>query len=140
MGGKKTGRNPTDRGKLGSKKSILNDGRGIPLAVTVHPSNQHDTKTIDELLNGLCIEKLKTGSVIYADKGYSDWTIESAFSLLGIEIKIPTKGKNRKVGRASCLGKKRWMVERTHSWINNFRKLKVRWEKKVENFLGFLQS
>lgn len=137
--GKKTGRNPTDRGKIGSKKSILNDGRGIPLAIAVHPSSQHDSKTIDEVLDGLCIKKLKKGSILYCDKGYDDWTIRIGFHLLGVKAIIPKRGKFKKTGKPISLGKFRWVVERTHSWINDFRKLKTRWEKKSKNFIGLIQ-
>jgi hypothetical protein len=42
LGGDKTGPNPTDRGKLGSKRSILDEGRGIPISITLDSANTHD--------------------------------------------------------------------------------------------------
>ncbi len=136
--GKKTGKSPVDRGKLGSKKSVLCDGRGIPLAVAVHASNQHDSKTLDEVLGNVALGEIPRGSKIFGDKGYDDWTIIAAFDLLGIEAIIPKRGK-KPVGRPMNLGKHRWMVERTHSWMNQFRRIRTRWEKQSENYLGLIQ-
>ena len=85
-------------------------------------------------------KKIKKGSTLYCDKGYDDWKIVVGFGLLGVTAVIPKRGKYRKVGRPPHLGKKRWMVERTHSWINDYRKLRIRWEKKSGNFLGLLHA
>ncbi len=82
--------------------------------------------------------ELPSGSKIYGDKGYDDWTIVAAFDLLGVEAKIPKRGKIP-VGRPMNLGKNRWMVERTHSWMNQFRKIRTRWEKQSENYLALIQ-
>jgi putative transposase len=50
LGGESTGRNPTDRGKQGVKRSILTDGRGVPLAAAVEGANRHDMKLIGATL------------------------------------------------------------------------------------------
>ncbi len=51
LGGERTGPNPTDRGKLGVKRSLLTDGRGIPLAVVVAPANRNDRKLVEATLD-----------------------------------------------------------------------------------------
>jgi putative transposase len=50
LGGTATGPNPTDRGKLGTKRSLLTDGRGIPLALIVAEANRHDSKLLERTL------------------------------------------------------------------------------------------
>jgi putative transposase len=51
--GKKTGPNPTDRAKEGTKRSLLCDGSGIPLAVCVEGANRHDMKLVEETLESI---------------------------------------------------------------------------------------
>jgi putative transposase len=135
--GKKTGRNPVDRGKIGTKKSILTDGEGIPLALAIHPSNEHDSTTIDELLDGCCLYYLPKESVIYFDKGYDSEHLREGFSLLEIKVVIPRRHK--RPGRPPKVGQKRWQVERTFSWLNRFKQVKTRTAKKGENFIAIIQ-
>ena len=135
--GKKTGKSPVDTGKIGTKRSLLCDGEGIPLALAVHPAHQHDSTTIDELLDGLCPGDLIDGSRVFLDKGYDSEHIREAFSLLGVQAIIPRRDPRR--GRPWNLGKMRWQVERSFSWINRFAKARVRTEKSEENYMAILQ-
>lgn len=50
---KKTGRNPTDRGKRGVKRSLMTDGNGLPLALVVAGANTHDIKLVADTLDAL---------------------------------------------------------------------------------------
>ena len=135
--GKKTGPSPVDRGKIGTKRSLLCDGEGIPLAIAIHPSGQHDSTTIDELLDGGCIENFACGAKVYLDKGYDSEHIREGFQFMDIKAIIPRR--HPRPGRPFNLGKKRWHVERTFSWINRFGKIKNRREKKEKNYIGLLQ-
>src|SRR5439155_14850441 len=58
-GGKGTGPNPTDRSKSGTKRSILVEGKGIPLAVAVAGANRHDMKLAEPTLKSIVIERPK---------------------------------------------------------------------------------
>lgn len=135
--GKKTGPSPVDRAKSGTKRSLLCDGRGIPLALAVHPSGQHDSTTIDELLNGSCVDDIPPGSKIFLDKGYDSEHLREGFAFLEVQAIIPHRYP--RPGRPHNLGKKRWQVERTFSWFNRFEKVKCRREKKETNYLAVLQ-
>ena len=53
--GKKTGRNPTDRGKSGTKRSVLTEGHGIPLAVAIDGANRHDMKLTEPTLEAIAV-------------------------------------------------------------------------------------
>jgi len=69
------GPNPTDRGKLGTKRHILTDGQGIPLAVIITAANVHDMKAAINTLDNIVVKRLsskinKKRQNLYLDKGY----------------------------------------------------------------------
>jgi putative transposase len=135
--GKKSGKCPVDRGKIGSKRSVICDGRGLPLAVSVHPSNQHDSKTLEETLLHFSLAVPEGSRInLLADKGYDSDPLRKTLRTLGITPKIPHRHKKR--GRPVKLGE-RWPVERVFSWLNQPRKIKTRYEKKADNYLSLLQ-
>ena len=126
MAGGKTGQNPTDRAKSGVKRSVLTDASGIPLAVTVSGANTHDMKMTQETLEGIQAKRPKPTKKkkqhICLDKGFDFDEVRELVKEFGYTAHIP----------------RRWVVERTHSWMNRFRGLLVRWAKKPENYMAFL--
>jgi Transposase DDE domain len=79
-GGEQTGKDPTNRGKLGTKRHIVVDRHGVPLAVTISGSNVHDSKRIEEAIDAIPPLRLpgrsrgrprKRPVKLHADKGYS---------------------------------------------------------------------
>ncbi len=74
FGGEATGPNPTDRGKKGTKRSLLTEGKGIPLAVVVAGANRHDMKLLGETLEAVVAERpepsQKEPQNLCGDKGY----------------------------------------------------------------------
>jgi putative transposase len=140
--GKKTGKNPTDRGKLGVKRSVLVDGRGVPLAAAVDGANVHDQKLLAATLDGIAVMRPEVEPYrpqhLCLDKGYTGAPVEQEVRRRGYIPHVPAKGapastKHRRHGKA-----RRWKVERTHSWVNRARRLLIRWEKKASNYFGFL--
>ncbi len=138
-----TGANPTDRGKSGTKRSLLTDGSGIPLALVVDGANRHDVRLLCATLDGIVIMRPEPTEEhpqhLCLDAGY-----DGAPARLEVESRhylphIRSRGqeKQEKI-RFPGHRARRWVVERTHSWINRSRRLLVRWEKKVENYLAFL--
>jgi putative transposase len=140
--GDKTGENPTDRAKLGVKRHILTDQRGTPLSVAISGANVHDMKTLEETLDSIAIKR--PVPIIYypqhlcLDKGYDYPVIERAVVEREYIPHIRHKGEDLK-DAVKCHQPKRWVVERSASWINRFRKLLIRYEKKAENYLGLIQ-
>ncbi len=141
--GKKTGRNPTDRGKSGTKRSLLTEGDGIPLAVAVEGANRHDMKLTESTLKAIVVERPEvtddSPQNMCMDKGYdypeihellTEWGYTGHIRPIGEE----TSAKERVPGYRA----RRWVVERTHSWMNRFRRLLIRWEKKVDNYLAMV--
>ena len=139
-GGGAASPNPTDRGKRGTKRSLLTDGAGIPLAVAIDGANRHDSKllaaTIDGIV-GLRPEPEEGTQHLCLDKGYDYAFVRDEVSARGYEAHI--RGRGEEGAQPHPGGKaRRWVVERTISWLNRSRRLLVRWEKKPENYLAFI--
>ena len=139
-GGGKTGPNPTDRGKSGTKRHVVVDRRGIPLAICQSAANVHDSKMLEETVDAIPALKGRRGrprkrpAKLHADKGYDYDRCRQALRKRGIIPRIARKGiesKNR-------LGRHRWVVERTLSWLNRFRRLVVRYERRDDIHQAFL--
>lgn len=138
-----TGPNPTDRAKSGVKRSLLTDGAGIPLALAVDGANRHDTKLLVATLDGLVIARpLVTEEQpqhLCLDAAYDGDPSRQAVSDRQYTPHIRSRGEEKQEQVVTPgYRARRWVVERTHSWINRSRRLLVRWEKKTENYLAFL--
>ena len=143
MVGKKTGPNPTDRGKKGTKRSLLTDGNGIPMALSVEGANRHDKRMVEPTLLEFIVDRPEVDEEhlqhICLDKGYDYDDIRYLLVLWGYNVRIKARGVEAEEKREiPNYRARRWVVERTHSWINRFRRLLIRWEKKVENYIGML--
>lgn len=141
FGGAATGPNPTDRGKRGVKRSLLTDGCGIPLAVVIDGANRNDMKLIAATLDGIVVARpAPTDDApqhLCLDKGYDYDVVRAEVAVRGYVAHIRGRGEEAQAPHPD--GKaRRWVVERTHGWINRARRLLVRWEKKRENYLAFL--
>lgn len=143
LGGEQTGRNPTDRGKLGSKRHILVDGRGAPLAMVVSAANAHDKTCAVAVLDALRVARPKRKYRVHhlcADKGYDFEDVRQAVRERHYQVHIKAKGLQvEEVPAAKRHPARRWVVERTLSWQNDFRSLRTRWAKKADNWLALIQ-
>lgn len=133
-GGQETGPNPTDRGKLGSKRHIVVDARGIPLVVLVSGANRHDCMMFDKCIDalphvrGLRGRPRRWPSKLHADKGYDYAKCRAHLRSRGISSRIARRG----IESSKRLGKHRWVVERTHAWFAGFGKLRIRFERRLD--------
>jgi transposase len=158
------GNNPTDRSKLGTKRHILTDKKGIPISAIISSASTHDIKLVTNVVDNRVIKRLpsyKTKKIgrrrknqhLCLDKAYNSKQEEQELVKRGYVLHIPAKRKRDKNEKKKeedkitvqhCLNRKkysakRWVVERTNSWHNRFRKLFTRYEKKSENYLGLVQ-
>ncbi len=120
------------------------DGGGVPLAVRHTAANVHDSKMLEETVDairpvsgarGRPGRPRKRPGKLHADKGYDSSRCREALRKRGIKSRIARRG----VESSERLGCHRWVVERTLSWLNRFRRLKVRYERRADVHQAFLE-
>lgn len=143
LGGEATGPSPVDRGKSGTKRSLLTDRRGAPLAAVVTGANTNDKTVALETLDAIVVKRPE--KLVYRlhhlclDKGYDYADVITGVLARDYILHLKRRGQDDKpVDGAKKYPARRWVVERTHSWMNRFRRLLIRWEKKVENYKAML--
>jgi transposase len=134
-GGEGTGKNPTDRGKLGWKWSLATDANGIPIAWVPEAANRHDSKLIDDTLSILEFRGYEVElATVHLDRGYDYPSVRELFGESGIEAVIPIRRTSQRGHRRSKtrvnLGQ-RWPVERANSWLTNFGLLRRNTDRKL---------
>ncbi len=140
QGGQKTGRNPTDRGKRGSKRHLIVDGRGTPLAIRHTAANTHETTLLAEMVDAIPPIRRPRGrprrrpAKVHADKADDSRKNRRQLRTRGIIPRIARRG----IESSERLGRHRWVVERTLAWLNRFRRLKVRYERRADMHQAFL--
>ena len=111
----------------------------MPVAVAVSAANEHDKWGLGALLDARLLRaEPYTEQHLCLDKGYDYDDVREAIARRRYRAHIRCRGEER---RACGRGKRarRWVVERTHSWLNRYRKLLIRWEKKSANYLALIQ-
>lgn len=138
--GKKTGPNPTDRRKAGSKHHLITDGHGLPLAVILSGANAHDVTQLEPLVEAIPPLRGKRGRPrrrperVQGDRGYDSEPHRQRLRRKGIEPVLAKRGTEH----GSGLGVFRWVVERTIAWLHQFRRLRVRYERRADIHEGLL--
>jgi putative transposase len=139
--GKKTGKNPTDRGKLGVKRSVLTDARGMPIGVAVAGANVHDQRLVEATLDSIPVRRprptRRRKQHLCGDKGYDAAAVRRSARRRRYTPHIRSRGEEQTQRRRGHRAR-RWVVERIHSWLNRYRRILVRWEKKAANYVGLL--
>ena len=137
-GGEVAGRSPVDRGKGGLKRSIVTEGRGIPLHLVAAGANRHDAPLLEPTLAGLDkLDRLPDDVTVHLDRAYDGRPSRALLDALGFDGAIAGKGIPAPVQAGA-----RWVVERTHSWMNGYGKLRRCTEKRaaVVDFYLFLAA
>ena len=140
FGGDLTGPNPTDRAKAGSKHHIVTDAQGVPLAVRLTGANVHDVTQAMPLIEAIPPVRGKRGrprrrpDQLLGDRGYDSGPLRRALRRLHILPVVAQRGQPH----GSGLGVHRWVVERTLSWLHQFRRLRVRFERRADIHQAFL--
>lgn len=143
LGGEETGRSPVDRGKQGTKRSVLIDGRGAPLSVVVAGANTNDktiaVQTIDEMVALRPEKRVYRLHHICLDKGYDYRDVIEGVLERDFILHLKKRGiKEEEVTGPRRYPARRWVVERTNAWHNKFRRLLIRWERKFEHYLAMV--
>jgi transposase len=136
-GGEATGPSPVDRRKKGSKHTLLVDRHGVPLVIRTAGANVSDHRQIIPVVLDFPKVRGKPGrpkelpDELYADRGYDSNGARALLAWLGIEPHIA----RQRTPHGSGLGRVRWVVERTISWLKGLRRLRVRYDR-----LGVIQD
>ena len=119
LGGAGTGANPTDSGKKGTKRSLLTEGKGIPLSVVMDEANRHDKILVKGTLDAIIIERPshKVNQNICMDKGYDFLDIRGLVDNYGYTAHIRKRGEENIRIEIPGFRARRRVVERAHSWI-----------------------
>ena len=123
------------------KRSTLTDGRGVPLSVAIAEANVHDQKLVAETLGNLTVRRPRRHrrrQHLCADKGYDAKAVRTSAARRGYVVHIPRKGGDAPRWHGKHASARRWVVERTHSWLHRFRRILVRWEKRADTYLAML--
>lgn len=149
LGGSQSGKSPVDRGKRGSKIHWLVDQRGAPLAVCITGANVHDKWLADELIISIVVPRPDAGEVeqhVCMDKGYDSPDVHQFVELQRYIVHIKHRRRRGEPVVEVCpipgetqFPARRWVVERTLGWLAKRRSLRVRWCKKADHWLGFIQ-
>jgi putative transposase len=123
---------------------VLTEAGGGPLAVALAPANRHDSLVLQDVLEAVVVEPPNpvTGPTqhLCLDKAFDGDPSDATARVFGYEPHVRRIGEEKRdhAGRAKHPAR-RWVVERTISWLNRWRGVLVRYEKKASNYLGVLQ-
>ena len=129
----------TKRGK-GTKLMAVADGAGLPVAVHTASASPHEVTLVRDTLRERFIEDQPERLI--GDRAYDSDPLDQMLAAEGIELIAPHRQNRRKPptqdGRALRRYCRRWRVERLFAWMHNFRRLVVRYDYHLHNFLGFV--
>jgi putative transposase len=122
---------------------VLTEADGGPLAVALAPANRHDSLVLQDVLEAVVVEPpdpREHEQHLCLDKAFDGAPSEATARVFGYEPHVRRIGEEKKDRRGRKTKKaRRWVVERTISWLNRCRAILIRWDKKAENYLGMIQ-
>jgi len=127
-----------------AKRSLLCEGKGIPVGIEHAGANLNDHRLARVTLESIPIERPKPTpnkpQGLCLDKAYDNSEVRELLAEFGFTAHIRCRGEEAKALKQEAgFRARRWVVERTHSWLNRFRALLIRWSKKPDNHLALLQ-
>ena len=122
---------------------MLCEGSGVPIGLAVDGANRHDQKLLRATLQSIPFARPQPSADapqgLCLDKGYDCEPIRELAAEFGFTAHIRARGEEaQRLKREAGYKARRWVVERTHSWMNRFRYILIRWNKKPENYIALL--
>jgi putative transposase len=122
---------------------VLTEAKGIPVGLAVDGANRHDMKLARKTLESVPVERPKPTRTrpqgLCLDKGYDYDEVRDLAAEFAFTAHIRSRGEEaNEIKRRAGQKARRWVVERTHSWLNRFRRILVRWEKLAETYIAML--
>lgn len=144
LGGNGTGKNPTDRAKGGTKRSLMTEAAGIPVGLVVAGANVHDSRLLVETVEDAerhapgCVEE--DDQHLCLDAAYQGEELHQLLrTVWNYTLHVRGRGEEQTEKRTRGERARRWVVERTHGWLNRFRAILLRWDKRLDHHLASLQ-
>ena len=129
----------TKRGK-GTKLMAVADGAGLPLAISVGSASPHEVKLVEETLDKRFTEEAPERLI--GDRAYDSDPLDERLQQQGIQLIAPHKSNRKKPatqdGRTLRRYKRRWKIERLFAWLQNFRRIQIRHDRTLNNYLAFV--
>ena len=117
------------------------DRAGLPIAIHLESASPHEVTLVEATLASCFVQH--PPKRLIGDRAYDSDPLDARLRERGIDLIAPHRRNRVKPktqdGRKLRRYKRRWKVERLNAWLQNFRRVCVRYERKVENFLGFVQ-
>ena len=130
----------TKRGK-GTKVMAVADRHGLPIAVHIASASPHEVTLVEATLASRFV--LEAPARLIGDRAYDSDPLDAVLKAKGIELIAPHRTNRIKPatqdGRRLRRYRNRWKIERLNSWLQNFRRVLVRFEHIADNYLGLLQ-
>ena len=143
------------RGRSGSRIHLAVDAGGAPFAIRISAGNENERRHLVPLVEELFARGVRP-SELWADRGYDSETIREQLRVRGVEPMISKRrrsgdplppgtrfvhrGRRLQPKSPDPLGRNRWQIERTHSWLQNWRRVATRWERRPELWLAVIQT
>ena len=143
------------RGRSGSRFHLIVDASGIPFAIRVGAGNENERRKLLPLLDELLAREIRPPQ-LWADRGYDGEQLRERIRERGVE---PVISRRRRPGQPAAAharllerggrrvarsrdphGRQRWPVERTNSWLRNWRRVSTRWERQPDYWLAVIQT
>jgi transposase len=118
---------------------LLTERAGLPLSLAISGANVHDSQALEPLVRGIPPIRSRRGprrrrpAKLHADKAYDNRHLRRWLASRGIPHRLARKG----IESSGRLGRHRWVVERTVSWLSGCRRLHRRYERKADHFAAF---
>ena len=115
----------------------------MPIGLAVDGANRHDMKLTRETIDSIVVERPEPTPEepqgMCLDKGYDYQAVREILEEFGFTAHIRSRSEEaQEIKQEAGKRARRWVVERTHSWMNRFRRILIRWDKKPENYIAFL--
>ncbi len=115
----------------------------MPIGLAVAGANRHDMKLVRQTVENIVVERPEPTPQqpqgMCLDKGYDYQEVRDILQEFGFTEHIRSRGQEaQEIKNEASKKARRWVVERTHSWLNRFRRILIRWDKKPENYIAFL--
>ena len=115
----------------------------MPIGLAVAGANRNDMKLVRATIESIVVERpaptVEQPQGMCLDKGYDYDEVRALLAEFGFTAHIRARGEEAQaIKHEAGFRARRWVVERAHSWMNRFRRILIRWEKKPENYIALL--